>query len=284
MRARFIDVDGCRTRCLYEGAGAPVLLLHGFGGCADGWMRNIDPLGEHFSVYAPDQLGQGFTAPGDLGGGPPHPHIVEHLTKLLSALSIDRFAVVGQSFGALIALLLYFRMPERVTHLVVVGSGSAFNTEEELARTYAAVRATMMAAFEAPTLEACRRSLAGVVHDPASVAPEMLLSRLTAYALPWARDAYAAALDGMMDFERARRYRVLDRLEQVAVPTLVVWGRQDPRGVYARAVEAVKRLPRGQLVTFEACGHFPHLEHPDAFNRAVRDFLLRRPGCAPADC
>ena len=73
--------------------------------------------------------------------------------------------------------------------------------------------------------------------------------------------------------ERARPYRILDRLEQIAVPTLVVWGRQDPLGIYERGVEAVRRLPRGRLVTVEACGHFPHIEHPETFNRAVRDFL-----------
>lgn len=273
MRARFLNVDGILTRYLSEGSGAPVLLLHGFGGCADGWIRNVDALGEHFAVYAPDQLGQGYTAPGDLGSGPPHPHVVEHLVGFVKALGIDRFAVVGQSFGALIAALLYFRMPERVTHLVIVGSGSAFNTEEELARTYATLRTTMMTVFDDPTLEGCRRHLAKVVHDAASVPPELLLSRLTAYALPSARQAYAAALDGMMDFARSRPYRVLDRLEQIAVPALVIWGRQDPLGVYARGVDAVRRLPRGRLVTFEACGHFPHLEYPDDFNRVVTEFL-----------
>jgi pimeloyl-ACP methyl ester carboxylesterase len=38
-------------------------------------------------------------------------------------------------------------------------------------------------------------------------------------------------------------------------------------------VDAVRRLPRGRLVTFEACGHFPHLEYPDDFNRVVTEFL-----------
>ena len=111
------------------------------------------------------------------------------------------------------------------------------------------------------------------IHDPGAVPEEMLLSRLTAYALPGAREAYADALRGMMDRERARPYRILDRLEQIAIPTLVVWGRQDPLGIYERGVEAVRRLPHGRLVTFEACGHFPHLEHAEAFNRMVRDFL-----------
>ena len=277
MKARFVDVEGCRTRLFHEGAGPPVLLLHGFGGSADGWFRNIDALARDFAVYAPDLLGQGFTAPVDLRGDPPHPHIVRHLERLVGHLGLERFALVGQSFGALIAALLYFALPDRVTHLVIVGSGSAFNTEDELARSLAAVRTNMIAAFDAPSLDECRRHVAKMVHDPAAVPEEMLLSRLTAYALPGAREAYADALRGMMDRERARPYRILDRLEQIAVPTLVVWGRQDPLGIYERGVEAVRRLPRGRLATVEACGHFPHLEHPDVFNRTVRDFLTTPP-------
>ena len=73
----------------------------------------------------------------------------------------------------------------------------------------------MMAAFDAPSLDECRRHVAKMVHDPAAVPEELLLSRLTAYALPGAREAYADALRGMMDRERARPYRILDRLEQI---------------------------------------------------------------------
>jgi pimeloyl-ACP methyl ester carboxylesterase len=69
VRAAFIDIDGTRTRYLYEGsANETLLLVHGFGLSADIWAHVLDPLAAHFSVYAPDILGHGFTdfkEPGD---------------------------------------------------------------------------------------------------------------------------------------------------------------------------------------------------------------------------
>ena len=70
MQIRFIDVDGIRTRCLMGGKpGAyPLLMLHGYGGTADVWTRNIDALGEDFHAVAVDMISSGFTSPVDTGG------------------------------------------------------------------------------------------------------------------------------------------------------------------------------------------------------------------------
>ena len=273
MRVRFVDLDGVRTRYLYEGSGFPLVLIHGVGLSADTWIRNIDPLGRDFFVCAPDLPGHGFAAPVDFQGGPPQPYMVDHLAHLVEALGFDRFAVVGSSFGGLLAALLYFKMPERVTRLGIVGSGSAFNTEAELARTLPEVYKNGMSAISNPTLDACRRRLANICYSPASVPEEILLTQLTSYAMPGIVSAYERTLGGMMNLEAARPYRILERLEQISVPTLIVWGRQDIRGVYERAVEAQRRLPRGRLVTFEQCGHLPYVEYPELFNQTVREFL-----------
>ncbi|MGH7714361.1 MAG: alpha/beta fold hydrolase, partial [Vulcanimicrobiaceae bacterium] len=73
-----------------------------------------------------------------------------------------------------------------------------------------------------------------------------------------------------------KRFRVLERLEEFDVETLVVWGREDPGGVYESAVAAVKRMPNARLETFEHCGHMPMIEHPGEYNEALRAFLLGR--------
>jgi 4,5:9,10-diseco-3-hydroxy-5,9,17-trioxoandrosta-1(10),2-diene-4-oate hydrolase len=78
---------------------------------------------------------------------------------------------------------------------------------------------------------------------------------------------------GMMDLVASRPYRILERLEQLHLPTLIMWGRQDKRGIYERALEAVTRLPDGRLVAFDRCGHHPHLEHPKEFNELMRQFV-----------
>jgi 2-hydroxy-6-oxonona-2,4-dienedioate hydrolase len=281
MRARFLIVNGIRTRCLYEGKGYPVVLLHGVGLSADVWLRNIDRLAEDFCVYAPDLPGHGFSEAIDLSAVALQPAIVEHLTALVDALGFEQFAVAGSSFGGLLAGLWYFRIPRRIAKLIIIGSGAAFNTEEELAAVLPQVCRNGIAAINDPTLESCRQRLANICYDPSSVAPEVLLPHLTSYAFPEVVKAYKETLAGMTDTDRSRPFEIRSRLEQIGIPTQIIWGREDNRGIHRRAVEAAARIPRAELVTFEGCGHLPFMEHPDAFNEKVRGFLHRNFAPAP---
>jgi 2-hydroxy-6-oxonona-2,4-dienedioate hydrolase len=275
MRVQFIDVAGTRTRVLTAGRGDayPLLLLHGYGGTADVWIRNIDVLGEHYRVLAVDMIGSGFTAPVDTGGRPPQPETVAHLRRLADQLQLKKFCPVGTSYGGLIGALLYFDMPERVDNLVLQGSGSCFNEDEALAATLKNVRSSFGPIFDNATLDAVRRSMSKLVFDAKTVPEEMVHVMATAYAQPGMRRAWEQGLDGLLDLEAGRPYRVLQRLESLAVRTLVIWGRQDPGAIYASAVAGVKRMPNARLVTFENCGHKPQFEYPDQFNREMRDFL-----------
>jgi 2-hydroxy-6-oxonona-2,4-dienedioate hydrolase len=275
MRVQFIDVDGVRTRCLTAGADSayPLLLLHGYGGTADVWIRNIDVLARDFRVIAVDLIGSGFTAAIDTRGGPPQPHTVAHLRRLADLLGLERFCPIGTSYGGLIAALLYFDMPERVDNLVLQGSGSCFNEDEALAATLRNVRSSFGPIFDNATLDAVRKSMAKLVVDASTVPEEAIHLMATAYAQPGMRHAWEMGLDGLLDFEASRPYRVLQRLESLAARTLVLWGRQDPGAVYASAVAGVKRMPNAKLVTFENCGHKPMFEYPEQFNSEIRAFL-----------
>jgi 2-hydroxy-6-oxonona-2,4-dienedioate hydrolase len=275
MQVRFIDVDGIRTRCLIGGKpGAyPLLMLHGYGGTADVWMRNLDVLGEKYYAVAVDMVSSGFTDPVDTGGKPPQPATVAHLRKLADKLGFDRFCPMGTSYGGLICALLYFDMPDRVNKLVLQGSGSAFNEDEALVATLTNVKKNFGPLMDAPTIDAVRASVKKQVYDARSIPEEMIHMMATAYAQPGMRKAWEQGLDGLLDLEACRPHRVKGRLEKLAADTLVVWGREDPGAIYASAVEAVKRMPKARLVTFEKCGHKPMYEYPEQFNREVLAFL-----------
>lgn len=278
MQVRFIDVDGIRTRILTGGkpGNYPLLLLHGYGGTADVWMRNIDALSEDCHVVAADMISSGFTDPVDTGGKPPQPYAVAHLRKLVDKLEFKKFCPMGTSYGGLIASLLYFEMPERVNKMVLQGSGSAFNEEEALVATLANVKKNFGPLMDAPTIDGLRASVAKSIYEPKTIPEEMLHVMATAYARPGMRKAWEQGIDGLLDIQATRPYRVLHRLEQLAPDTLVIWGREDPGAVYASGVAAVKRMPRARLVTFEKCGHKPMYEYPEQFNREVRAFLKQK--------
>jgi len=275
MQVRFIDAGGVRTRCIIGGKpGAyPLLLLHGYGGTADVWVRNIDALGERYYAVAVDMISSGYTDLVDTGGKPPQPRAVAHLRALADELGFDKFCPVGTSYGGLIGALLYFDQPQRVNKLVLQGSGSVFNEDTDLAATLKNVRKNFGPVFDNATLENVRAGVVKQVYDPKTIPEEMLHVMVTAYARPGMRKAWEQGLDGLLDLEAGRPHRVLQRLEKLDVDTLVMWGREDPGAVYASAVAGVKRMPRARLVTFEKCGHKPMYEHTGMFHRELLGFL-----------
>lgn len=273
MRVKYVKAGGVNTRYLIAGEGPPLILLHGVGLSGDGWIRNIVPLAQGRTIIAMDMLNHGFTDFVSYGNDAPQKKIVEHVLAFIDALGYDRFSIGGSSFGAQIATLVYFAAKDRVDNLIIVGSGTSFNSEAELAVTLPRVLQNAVDAYNDPTWESCRRRMANVVFNPEVVPDEILLSQLTSYARPGMADAYQRTLKGMMDLERVRRYRFLERLEQITVRTLIIWGRQDSRGAVERAIEASRRIPNCELVIFEECGHFPYMEHPQRFNDTISRFL-----------
>lgn len=273
MEVCYATAAGKLTRFLTAGRGRPLILLHALGFSADTYFRNIDSIGAAAKVYAPDLLGHGFTDFVDLSGTAPHGVMVDHIASLADVLGIDRFSIGGSSFGAQIAMQLYLRMPERVDRLVVIGSGSAFSTEEEINAALKQTAANALSALDEPTWESCRNRIARLCFDAHTRADELILSQLTSYARPGMVQMYRQVIGGMTDPTLARPWRVRERLAEFKVPALIIWGREDMRGPHHRAVEAASIMKNARLVTFERCGHLPYLEHPHLFNEAVIDFL-----------
>jgi pimeloyl-ACP methyl ester carboxylesterase len=273
MQVRLLEIAGIHTRILEAGSGEPVLLLHPVGFSGDVWFRNIPTLGRRFSVCAPDMLGHGFTDLYDRDGLIGHGPVLAHVAALVDALNWDRFAVIGSSFGALVAGLLYLLMPDRVTRLMIVGSGSAVQPQAETEISLRKTLANGAAAMDAPTWENCRKRLSNLCFDAAAVHDELILSQLTGYARNGAAQSYRALLAAMSDPVLNEPYRLWGRYGEIAIPTLLLWGREDPRADHARAEKTVTLFPQARLVTFERCGHLPFLEYPDAFDGVVTDFL-----------
>ena len=250
-----------------------MFLLHGVGVGGSTFFRNIDELGKHHTVYAPDMLGHGFTDAVDFNGGPPQPATVRHLGLLADALGVERCSVAGSSYGGLIAALLWFDRPERVDNLILIGTGAVFHPAEEQEQTLRNAAANASQAMGDPTLESCRRRLGAICHDPRTVPEEILLEQLTSYALADRFDAYKATIAGLIATCSSAEHRVYTRLEQLKARTLILTGREDIRAKWQLHIEGRKRMPNAQLLILEKCGHLPYIEHPLIFNSAIAAFL-----------
>jgi len=275
MLVRFLDVGGIKTRCLIAGneSAYPILFIHGMTYAADIWMRNVDDLARDYYVVAADMLGHGFTNPGKPLGNPSIPQKVDHVIALADALGFKKFCLSGSSYGALIVVLAYLKMRERVNKLIINGSGTAFSTEEALGPYLERTFNNVFPNLAKSTREMWHQALSKGVYDPKTIPEELLYIVMTYFAQPWLTAAWAQSMHELMQFELVRPYRILHRLGEIDVKTMVVWGREDPGALYQSAVDAVKRMPNAHLETIDKCGHMIMFEQAEQYNKAVRKFV-----------
>lgn len=275
MRVRFTEVDGVRTR-YYEGGASdapPMLLVHGGGASADTWFRNVDALGQVRRVYASDLLGHGFT---DLLDGAiaevPKVAQARHVVAFADHLGLDRFVLLGHSFGALIASLVALEHPERIAKFVLVASSSVFHEGGAHGPSLEGARSNQLPALEDPTRERLMRRNVGSNYDDSDPFEEIIAAQMTAMAMPGRREAFLWTTDGLHASASDPATRVKHRLGELTMPVLVVAGRNDPR-CNVDAVEAgVTAIPHAELHLFERCGHKPFSEHAARFNEVVTAF------------
>lgn len=273
VRVTYIEADGIPTRCYTAGSGYPLLLVHGIGASTDSWLRVVDPLGEHFQVVAPDLIGHGFTGIGDFAGGPPHPHVVRHLLAVADAAGFDRFSICGSSYGALLTLLCYFERPERIDRLILLSSASSTMPDAQRLESFSHAYKVAVGTMAEPSIEHVRQRMEGLVYDPATVPPELLLMQANVYARPGLRQGFEAIMKGMMDLEACRPWDVHGRFGEVACPLLMLWGLEDPRADSGRAKELAAQAREAYFVGLSDCAHVPHIEQPGQVVSLIARFL-----------
>ena len=253
-----------------EGAGHPVLLLHGFTGTSDAWNEHGAHLVARHRILVPCLPGHGGTT------APAEAMSVEATADALAALLAARDAVpahvVGYSLGARVALRIAVVYPEVVDRLVLESPSAGLPTEaERAARRDAdeALAARLEADGIAPFVDEWERNavFAGASPDPdrAARVREMRLGNDPAGLAASLRHAGQGAMEPLFD-----------RLPSIAVPTLVIAGELDVIG-RPRAERVAAAIPDARLAVVDGAGHTPHDERPEAFRGLVRAFLEEEP-------
>lgn len=277
MRVHHLPIDGAPTRYYDAGDGVPLVLLHGTAMTAEIWIDSIAALSKRYRVIAPDLLGCGFTGVGRYRDGPPHPLMLDHIEALADTLKLETFVLGGSSFGALLALLLHLRMPERIPALILVSSGSAFNTDEQLEKTYEGSNRNGRAVFENPSYEACVRRMRNIVGEGTVIPEALLFAQMNSYALPGALEGFDRRRAALLDIESWRPWRAQPHLDKVKAKTLAVFGGRDPRANLESARRELAKVKDSTLIVFENARHYPQLEEPQRFNEIADEFLSALP-------
>jgi len=267
-RGRWLDIDGVDTHIVRSGRpSAPTLLLiHGFLMSSWAWRRNIEELSKDFDVIAPCLRGFGWSERDalthDLKG------LGEFILALLNALKIERTHVIGNSLGGALALWLGHQNPERIERIGLVNALA-------LAQSAPRVPALLTMPFMAPIYRVA-------VYPPVARVGLQILAykgiRVGAEYLAGFKEQVRPKKTVRTMLEVASHLGesvtwVDAHLETITQPVLIFWGTRD--GILgAKPGPILKgRIPNARLITFPKCGHCPHEEAPEAFNKAVKTFF-----------
>ncbi|HVL55114.1 MAG TPA: alpha/beta hydrolase [Burkholderiaceae bacterium] len=269
---RYLDAGGIRTRYLHAGRkGASALIfLHGTGGHAEAYVRNLDAHARHFDVYAIDMLGHGYTDKPDYDYEVPR--YVEHLAAFLDAADLQRVSLSGESLGGWVASHFYVAHPHRVDKLVLnTASGERVN-REALAR----LREMSMLAVDDPSWDRLKTRLAWLMHDKSLVHDDLVRSRQAIYERAEMRAAMRRILSMHTPEARERYALSAEQWASIKAPTLVLWTDNDPTATVETGKQLADSIPGSRFVVMKGCGHWPQFEDAETFNRIHIEFLLER--------
>ena len=278
--SRFIECKGFRVhyRQYGNGKGPFIVLLHGSFLSIRSWREVMEPLADGATVVAFDRPAFGLTSrpvPSSRNEARYGPEAQSDLVvTLMTRLGIDRAILVGNSTGGTLAILTALRHPERVKGIVLVG-----------AMIYSGYATSEVPAFMKPVMKAMSplfsrlmkvvitrlydRNIRGFWHVRERLSDETLAAfRGDLMVGDWSRGFWELFLE-------THHLRLSERLKTLRMPSLVVTGEHDLTVRVEESLRLARELPGAELVVIPDCAHLPQEEQPDAFVKAVAEFVGR---------
>ena len=275
-----VEANGLRFRALAAGpaGGEPVLLLHGFPEGAESWGLQLNALaGAGFRVVAPDLRGYGGT---DAPEGEDQYHIqtlMEDVRGLLDGLGWDRAHLAGHDWGALVGWPFVSRHPQRVRTWTALSVGHPTALREAALgdpdqRQRSAYIGLFREAGKAESVLAADgyrrlRALYRAGPQPGAVPDSVIDNYVAGFARP-------GRLTAALNYYRAALPELPGAMGRISVPTLLIWGNQDP-AIGRLGTEKTAAMVEGpyRLVELDGAGHWLQFERPDEVGRELAAHL-----------
>ena len=246
-----------RMRVQSKGQGPPLVFLHGPWGLA--WDSFLDELAKSFTVHAPEHPGTTPDAPDDIYHLDGLWDLVLCYDELFEALGLRDVAVVGHSFGGMVACELAANHRARVGRLALIAPLGFWRDADRVVNWMMLDPARLPEyLFRDPKSEAARRMF-GVSDDPEAAAAARI-------RLAWSMGTTGKFIWPLPDKGLKKR------IHRVVAPTLLVWGKEDRIVPPVYADEFTRRLRGARAQTVEGAGHLPHVEQPPTVARMIREF------------
>jgi pimeloyl-ACP methyl ester carboxylesterase len=271
-RLHQVEIDGTAVNYVDIGSGDrhPIVFVHGLGGQWQNWLENIPRAAQERRVIAVDLPGFGLSPmPRDKITIPGYGRTVN---ALCDRLGLDVVELVGNSMGGFISAEVAIQFPQRVDRLILVSAAGITSADLDRRPILTLGRiATALTHWSAPLdhkiasrPKARHLALAFVARHPSLLKADLAYEGFfKGTGKPGFDDALLACLD----------YDFRERLPEIRVPTLIVWGEQDSIIPVKDAHEFDRLIPDSRLLVLAQTGHISMAERPVAFNDVMMDFL-----------
>ncbi len=233
-----------------EGAGQPLILLHGLFGALSNWEGVVERFSKKYRVLIP--LLPLYTLPLIKTSVP---GLVKHLRSFIEHFGIENPVLIGNSLGGHLGLLYSISYPNTYHSLVLTGSSGLYEN-------------AMGGSFpKRGSREYLKEKTEYTFYDP-KVATEELVDEVFDIANDKHKIIRVLAMS-----KSAIRQNLSSELHKIDKPVCLIWGKQDNVTPPSVAEDFHKLLPQSELIWIDKCGHAPMMEHPALFNDILEGFL-----------
>jgi len=255
IQSENIDVKGLAVNYLTCGKGDPLIIIHGGARGAESWLSNIKELSSQYAVYVPNL--PGFGGSQSMAGNPYILELVEFVDDFIRALKIEKCYLMGHSIGGGIALNYALRFPGKIVKLVLI---SSLCLGKEIA---------FWIRLSSALCRYLNNTMSSVVNGI-----EQLINFFIGpdYSLGYICPAKITFGSKITQFE-GQSLILSQRLPEIDIPTLLVWGDRDRVVPIEQAFSAASLIHDCQVKILENSGHSAYKEKLKEFSQALRRFL-----------
>jgi len=252
-----ILIDNLKINYKIAGDGPAILVLHGWSGSSDSWLKVQEILAKlGFKIVCPDLPGCGKSQrPTKPWGTEDYLNFILNFTK---ELGLEQFSLIGHSFGGGLAVKFSAFFPEKVKKLILLDAAVVRTERLNFRQKFSRFLAKISYAFtKIPFFEK-------------TIFP---LLRPVVYKIAGVKDYYQARGVMRETFKKVFKDDLSQYLPKIQAPTLIIWGKKDSTLPVENGFLMQKEIPNSKIEIMEKADHSPNRTNPEGLAKIILNFL-----------